>query len=151
MAGKENFWGRGIYWSLMTESNKSGFITVSDARLKACIKEGRPNDVNFKAVQINDEDYLYYLLGVLNTRLIYKIKRNFINSSTANQQVDINHIPIVIPSISEKGYIDKRVKKCIELQEKERENIEFNSEQYTLQKFEEEIEKCVWKIYFKEN
>jgi len=147
MAGKEHFWKKGIYWSLATESKESGFLINPDSRLKFALKEEGPNDVNYKAAVIDNNKYLYYLLGVLNTKLAFKIKFNFINSSTANQQCDINLIPIILPKAEELEFIEKRVKLCVKMQEEEMTDIKFDSKKYTLDVLEEEIEKKIREIY----
>ena len=142
MAGSQYFWSKGIYWSLATESKEKGFLINPDSRLKFSLKDEGPNDVNFKAAIINDKNYILYLLGVLNTKLIFKIKFNFINSSTANQQCDINLIPIIIPNEEDKKFIEDRVKKCIMIQE----DIK-NTSKKDIEKIEDEIENRVLKIY----
>ncbi len=147
MAGKEHFWKKGIYWSLATESKESGFLINPDSKLKFALKEEGPNDVNYKAAAINNKKYLYYLLGVLNTKLAFKIKFNFINSSTANQQCDINLIPIILPKEEDLDFIEKRVKFCVKMQEDELEEIKFDSKKYSLTMFEEEIETKIREIY----
>jgi hypothetical protein len=147
MAGKNLFWKSGIYWSLTTESKEKGFLINKESRLKFAIKEEGPNDVNFKAAVINNAKLICYLLGVLNTRLLFKIKWYFINSSTANQQCDINLLPIKIPTDDQKEYIERRVKFCIKMKKENLKNIVFDGKKYSVESLEHEIEKKVYEIY----
>jgi hypothetical protein len=147
MAGKEYFWKKGVYWSLATESKEKSFIINPKSRLKFSLKNEGPNDVNFKAAVLKDDGWLYYLLGILNTRLIFKIKWNFINSSTANQQCDINLIPIKKPNEIQKKYIEEIVKRCVQIQKNNLSKVEFKGRLYTLKSLEKEIDEKVLEIY----
>lgn len=147
MAGRRYFWKKALYWSLATESKEKSFIINPRSRLKFSLKNEGPNDVNFKAAVLKDDTLLNYLLGILNTRLIFKIKWNFINSSTANQQCDINLIPIKNPTDNQKKYIEERVKKCIQIQKNNLSKVEFKGRSYTLKALEKEINEKVLEIY----
>jgi len=144
---KKFFWKQGIYFSLATASKQSSFMLDETSRLKGALKVPGPNDVNFTAIILNREDLTKYLLGIMNTKFIFKIKLAFINHTTATQKIDLQQIPIREPEPDQKSYIEERVDKCIEIQKNSLASIQFNGKEYTLEELEREIEEKTLEIY----
>ena len=135
------YFKKGICW-ILTLNEQSEYQ-------KARIKEPGVFDVNamslFPSISLINEKYIVCLL---NSYLIFQIKKNFINSSSAFQINDARQLPIIIPTKVQLEEFEDLFDRAASIKSKEYSGILSNTQtSEILRSLQIELDKKVLNIY----
>jgi len=138
--GYQFFFRNGFCWSDVLNPNSS--------YVKCRLKGQSVNDV--KSMSLYDETGLgdQYLVSTINSYLMFKVLREFINSTVAIQINDIRKLPIKIPSEKELKAFNKKFDECLAIKKEYFANeIDRKEMNLQLRPIEAEIDEMVNKLY----
>ena len=114
---------------------------VKSSFIKATLMENKVFDQSVVGIFPKDEEDIYYILGLMNSDVINQLI-HLINPTANNSANYVKKLPYIKPSLEEKIYVSKIVKKIIALDPK------MNLNQ--INNLHEELDKYFKEIYFKE-
>ncbi|MEY4433182.1 MAG: hypothetical protein RLZZ44_1315 [Bacteroidota bacterium] len=138
--GYNFFFRNGFCWNAVLNPN-SNYI-------KCRLKQSSVNDVQSMSLYSETTVPAEYFISIINSYLLFKTLREFINGSAAVQMNDIRKLPIKIPSEKELKAFNKKFDECLAIKKEyfagEIDRAEMNTQ---LRPIEAEIDEMVNQLY----
>jgi len=136
------FFKEGFCWTFLLNENSE--------YQKARLKQVSVNDVNAMALfPINDTNLnSKYFVCLLNSYLLFTIKRNFINSTASFQINDARQLPIIIPNKKQLEEFETLFNSAYSIKQAEFSNqLPIEKTEIQLNKLQEKLDNLIKKLY----